>query len=181
MATTFLVAPTEQLRFNFEAAPATGEVLGTVAATQNKAGITLAQAPFYQLLAIGYHEAVQRYLISVSETVCFTRHADHREQLTERFLRQSRFLCSFRMRMNTVIAIVSDAYRDVNQLLRERVECAGRHHLFYAFPGPPQRRRMIGQGFPEVVYFIHFPRRHNVVEDTSDFRRGIIVFDQIGR
>src|SRR4029077_7777212 len=84
-------------------------------------------------LSIGYRllaSAVQRYLVSVSQTVCFTRHADHREQLTERFLRQSRLLGSFRMRMNTVIAIVNDAYRDVNHLLRERIECAGRHHLF---------------------------------------------------
>jgi len=86
-------------------------------------------------MAIGYYEVlVQRYLISVSQTVCFIRHADHREQLTERFLRQSRLLCSFGMRMNTVIAIVSDAYSDVNQLLRERIECAGRHHLFLRFP-----------------------------------------------
>src|SRR5260221_12412563 len=114
---------------------------------------------------MGYHEAVQRYLISVSKTVCFNRHADHREQLTERFLRQSRFLCSFRMRMNTVIAIVSDAYRDVNQLLRERVECAGRHHLFYAFQGPAQSDRMIGQGLPEVVDLSTFRCRRNLSED----------------
>ena len=35
------------------------------------------------LSAIGYRllrSTVQRYLISVSQTVCFTRHADHREQ-----------------------------------------------------------------------------------------------------
>src|SRR6266478_6706476 len=81
--------------------------------------------------------SVQWYLVSVSQTVGFVRHADHRKELTKRFFRHSRLLRSFSMRMDTVITIVSDAHSDVDQLLGQGIEYTGCHHLFYAFPGPP--------------------------------------------
>ena len=85
------------------------------------------------------------------------------------------------MRMNTVIAIVSDTHRYVDQLLSERIERAGRHHLFHAFPGPAQSDRMTGQGLPEVVHLSNLSRCHNVIEDIPNFGRGIFVFDQFSR
>src|SRR5262249_45821637 len=55
------------------------------------------------------------------------------------------------MRGGAVGTTVGYTDGEVNKLFRLRIERTRRHYLFQAFPGALQRRRVIGEGAPEIV------------------------------
>src|SRR5437870_4627967 len=117
-------------------------------------------------------------LVAVSQAVRLVGHADDGHQLAQHRLGHAAAAGRRRVRSDAVVAAVGGAHREVDHLLGERVERARRHHRFECVPRASERRRMAGQGLPEVVHTIDLPRRHDVVVDRADFGARLGVFDQ---
>src|ERR1700760_685580 len=82
------------------------------------------------------------------------------------------------MRGNAVVALVADAYGNVNQLFHQRIERAITHDLFSVLPGTLQANGIMREGLPEVGDFVDFACGLDVVINGADFRRGIFVFNE---
>src|SRR5580658_3230038 len=121
---------------------------------------------------------VNFHLIAGDELVGLVGHSDDGLQLLKHGIGHSFFECGSGVRSNTVVAIVRDADRNVEQLLGERIECSGPHDLLDAFPGALQRGGVVRDGFPEVIDPIDLPRSHNVIVNRAYLRARVRVFNE---
>src|SRR2546425_1705012 len=117
-------------------------------------------------------------LVAVGQAVRLVGHPDDGHQLAPHRLGPAAAARRRRVRGDAVVTAVGRAHREVDHLLGERIEGAGRHHRFERVPRAPERGRMAGQRLPEVVHAIDLPRRHDVVVDRADFGARFGVFDQ---
>ena len=121
---------------------------------------------------------VDFYLVAGDELVRLVGHPDDGLQLLEHGVGHAFFESGGRVRGDAVVAVVGDAYGDVDELLGEWIERAGTHDLFDAFPGALQSGGVVGDGLPEIVDPIRLAGGHDVVIDGANFGAGVCVFDE---
>ena len=126
----------------------------------------------------GLEAVVDGYLIAGDEFIGFVGHADHLLEFLEHFRSHAFAEGRSSVRDDAVVAIIGDTDGDVEKFFRERVEGAGSHDGFKAFPGALQEHWVVGDGFPEIVDVVGFARGHDVIIDGFDGGAGVFVFDE---
>ncbi len=121
---------------------------------------------------------VDLHLVAGDETVGFIGHADNRLQLLEHGVRHALAARRHRVRCDAIAAAVGDAYGHVEQFLGERIERPRRHDLLDAFPCAFQRRRIVRDGLPEIVYPVGLAKGHDVVVNGANLRARVLIFNQ---
>ncbi len=126
----------------------------------------------------GLEALVDFDLIAGDELVSFVGHADDGLKFLEHGVGHSFAEGGSSVRGDAVVAVVGDAYGDVDQFFGERIESAWAHDLLETFPGAFEQGGIVRDGLPEIVDPVDFARGHDVVVNGADFRRSVLVFDQ---
>src|SRR3977135_2808694 len=121
------------------------------------------------------------YVERGAQTVGFVCQADNRQQL--RILRVRHALVARRGAVGsyTVPAAVRGAYRDVQELLGQRIKRSGTHDFLDVGPDTLEGSRVVREDLPEIVDPVGLPGRHDVVVDLPHFRCCFVVFDRLSR
>ena len=117
-------------------------------------------------------------LVTGNEFVGFVGHADDLLKFLEHIWSHTLTEGRSGVGIDAVLAIVGDAYGDVNEFLGEWVNSARTHDGFQIVPSASQQRWIVSDGFPEIIDVIGFACGHDVVVDGFHFWDGVLVFDQ---
>src|SRR6266850_1589563 len=125
------------------------------------------------------HEALVDFdLIAGDQLVGFVGHANDGLEFLEHGVGHALAEGGRGVRCDAVVAVVGDADGDVTEFFGKRIERAGRHDSFDAFPSALEERGVVGDGFPEIVDPVGFTGGHDVVVDGADFGACVLVFDE---
>src|SRR6202521_5846268 len=122
---------------------------------------------------------VDSYVERGDETVGFVCQADNREQLRILGLRHALVARRSAVRSYTVPTAVRGAYRDVQELLGQRIERSGTHDFLDVGPDTLEAPRVVREDLPEIVDPVGLAGRHDVVVDLPHFRCCYAVFDRL--
>src|ERR1700704_6789838 len=95
---------------------------------------------------------VDSYVERDDETVGFVCQADNREQLGILGLRHALGARRGAVRSYTVPAAVRGAYRDVQEVLGQRIERSGTHDFLYVAPDTLEGPRVVDADFQQYFY-----------------------------
>ena len=93
------------------------------------------EALLYRVLSARLELLVYFDLVTVGQAIVGIGQADHRHHLVEHLVGHALLARRNRVRRDAVRTAVSEAYRQVDQLLHHRVERSGRHQLLGILPG----------------------------------------------
>src|ERR1700694_4864283 len=122
---------------------------------------------------------VDSYVERGDETGGFVRQADNREQLRVLGLGHALVARRGAVRSNTVPTAVRGAYRDVQELLGQRIERSRTHDFLDVGPDSLEGPRVVREDLPEIVDPVGLAGRHDVVVDRPHFRCCFAVFDRL--
>src|SRR6266853_5872706 len=122
---------------------------------------------------------VDSYVERGDQTVGFVCQADNRQQLRILGLRHALVARRGAVRSYTVPAAVRGAYRDVQELLGQRIKLSGTHDFLDVGPDTLEGPRVVREDLPEIVDPVGLPGRHDVVVDLPHFRRCFVVFERL--
>jgi hypothetical protein len=108
----------------------------------------------------------RRQRVGGGKRVRLRRHSDNRQQEHVLRVRHPLLLRSGGVGVNAVGATVRGGHGDVDQLSRQGIQSTiTAHDYLDAFPGPFERRGIVGERPPEVVHKVRFASASYVVED----------------
>src|ERR1700719_1493069 len=122
---------------------------------------------------------IDSYVERGDQTVGFVCQADNCQQLRILGLRHALVARRGAVRGYTVPAAVRGAYRDVQELLGQRIERSGTHDFLDVGPDTPEGPRVVREDLPEIVDPVGLPGRHDVVVDLPHFGCCFAVFDRL--
>src|SRR5690242_8346295 len=121
---------------------------------------------------------VDRNAVAIGQPVRLVSHSDDRHEFTKHCLRHAGFAGGGSVARDAISTAIGDRYRNVDHLLRERVERAASHHLLHAFPGPFEGRGVSRQIFPEIIDVRHIAHLFDVVINRPNLWRSVGIFDR---
>ena len=122
---------------------------------------------------------VQWDLKSIRQTIVHVRHTNNAHQFSKHGVCHSLGDGCSSVRGDAIIAPVRHAHGDINQFADERVQFTRTSHDgFQCRPCSLQCRRMIGEGFPEIIDLVCLAGRPDVIKYLSYQPTALFVFDQ---